>query len=49
MPDFHAGWWLCFTLDHDEAAAAARFLERFGQPPANILEQDGLLWLGPLP
>lgn len=38
-----------FTVDHDEDAAAARFVELYGQHPEQIIEQDGLLWVGPVP
>ncbi len=40
---------LCYTLDHNEDEAAAIFRQRFGVPPDHIVEQSGLLWLGPIP
>lgn len=40
---------LAFTLDHDEDDAARLFMQRYGQPPEHIIEQSGLLWLGPVP
>lgn len=39
--------WLCFTLDHDEAAALARFETLYQRRPAVIERRQGLLWLGP--
>ena len=41
--------YLAFTLDHDEAEASARFVDRFGAPPENIVEDGGNLLVGPLP
>ncbi len=38
----------CFTLDHDEIEAAAKFRKRFGYPPDEIYQEYGLLWLGPV-
>jgi hypothetical protein len=41
-------WYLCFSADHDEDLAAARFVSRFGYPPERIFEADGILHLGPV-
>jgi len=47
--DLHQHYWRGYTLDHDRAAAAQQFTERYGQPPAHIIEARGLLLLGPIP
>ena len=47
-PDNSGKWYQCFTLDHDEEIAAQAFEERYGYPPAEIFEDSGLLWLGPV-
>ena len=53
MSDERAGlvetFWMAVTLDEDEGEAAARFAERYGQPPELIVESYGILLLGPLP
>lgn len=41
-------YYLCFTLDTDENAAAARYQHKFGKPPEQVLEHAGLLRLGPV-
>lgn len=42
--------WLAFTGDHDEADAARRFEEKYGQPPARVFDGlGGLLLCGPVP
>lgn len=48
-PDLTAHHWRGFTLDHDEADAAAQFTARYGQPPEYIIEYKGNLLVGPLP
>uniref|UniRef100_A0A6M3LR28 Uncharacterized protein n=1 Tax=viral metagenome TaxID=1070528 RepID=A0A6M3LR28_9ZZZZ len=40
---------LAFSLDTHEDEAAARFAKRYGQPPEFIFEEQGNLWVGPLP
>ena len=40
--------YMCFTLDADEDQAAQIFKERHGYWPEQILEDKGLLWLGPI-
>jgi len=42
-------WYRGFTLDHDEADAAARFTQRYGRPPERIFEEHGILLVGPVP
>ena len=46
-PDVGANY-MCFTLDVDEDQAAMEFKERYGYWPEHILEEKGLLWLGPI-
>lgn len=48
-PDLHAAHYRCFTLDHNEDDAARIFQARYGQPPAYIIEDKGILWVGPVP
>lgn len=48
-PDPRGATWLGFTLDHDENAAAAAFLRRYGQAPRYVFENLGLLLVGPVP
>ena len=40
--------YMCFTLDVDEDQAAQAFNDRYGYWPEQILEDKGLLWLGPI-
>lgn len=40
---------LCFTPGHDRTDAEIAFEERYGQPPDQIHQALGLLWLGPIP
>ena len=40
--------YMCFTLDADEDQAAQAFKDRYGYWPEQILEDKGLLWLGPI-
>ena len=40
--------YICFTLDVDEDQAALDFKKRYGYWPEQILEEKGLLWLGPI-
>lgn len=40
---------LAFTAGTEAAQAAAAFEQRFGQPPAQIVEVTGRLWAGPVP
>ena len=47
--DLHAAYYLGFTLDHDEAAAAQTFAARFGAPPEYVVEDRGVLFVGPVP
>jgi hypothetical protein len=42
------GYWLCFSPDTPQEKAAARFLEKYGYPPREIILQRGLLWVGPV-
>jgi len=44
----HGANYMCFTLDVDEDQAAQEFKERYGYWPEQILEEKGLLWLGPI-
>lgn len=46
-PDPGANY-MCFTLDVDEDQAAQEFKDRYGYWPEQILEDKGLLWLGPI-
>lgn len=41
-------WW-GFSLDHDESAARASFVKRFGVAPAELHHAPGCLLVGPLP
>ena len=40
--------YMCFTIDVDEDQAAQEFKERYGYWPEQILEDKGMLWLGPI-
>jgi hypothetical protein len=42
------GYWLCFSPDTPQEKAAARFREKYGCPPREIILQRGLLWVGPV-
>jgi len=42
-------WWLAFTPDHEPTAAAARYIERTGAPPAYLVKTPTMLLVGPLP
>ena len=42
------GYWLCFSPDTPQEKAAARFREKYGYPPREIILQRGLLWVGPV-
>ena len=46
-PDPEASY-MCFTLDVDEDQAAQEFKKRYGHWPEHILEDKGMLWLGPI-
>ena len=46
-PDSEASY-MCFTLDVDEDQAAQEFKNRHGHWPEHILEDKGMLWLGPI-
>ena len=43
-----SGYWLCFSPDTPQEKAAARFREKYGYPPREIVLQRGLLWVGPV-
>ena len=43
-----SGYWLCFSPDTPQEKAAARFREKYGYPPREIILQRGLLWVGPV-
>ena len=54
--DFYAGppspgdrFFMAFTLDHDEGAAAVVFARRYGRPPEFVFESRGNLLCGPIP
>jgi hypothetical protein len=40
---------LCFTSDHDLTDAVRQFVEKYQQPPENVLYASGNLWVGPVP
>ena len=42
------GYWLCFSPDTPQEKAAARFREKYGYPPREVILQRGLLWVGPV-
>jgi hypothetical protein len=42
------GYWRGFTADHPLADAVARFRQRFGRDPEQVLQDRGILLLGPL-
>lgn len=48
-PDLTQGLWRGFTADHDEAEAAQSFEQRYGKPPEYIVEDRGVLFVGPIP
>lgn len=48
-PDTQDRYYRAFSLDHDEADAAVRFTQRYGQPPERIFESHGILLVGPVP
>lgn len=48
-PDPHAHYWRGFTRDTDEGEAARIFEQRYGQPPAFLIESKGILLAGPIP
>jgi hypothetical protein len=43
-----SGYWLCFSPDTPQEKAAARFREKYGYPPREVILQRGLLWVGPV-
>ena len=43
-----SGYWLCFSPDTPQEKAAARFREKYGYPPREVIPQRGLLWVGPV-
>ena len=43
-----SSYWLCFSPDTPQEKAAARFQEKYGYPPREIILQRGLLWVGPV-
>jgi hypothetical protein len=54
--DFYSGppdpgdrFFLAFTPDHNEDAAAGVFALRYGLPPDFVFESRGLLLCGPIP
>jgi hypothetical protein len=48
MPDLSQPH-LCFTKDHPREKAIGTFYDRFGAMPEHVVEDRGLLWLGPIP
>jgi hypothetical protein len=42
------GYWRGFTADHPLADAVARFRQRFGRDPEQVLQDRGILLLGPV-
>jgi hypothetical protein len=42
------GYWLCFSPDTPQEKAAARFREKYGYTPREVILQRGLLWVGPV-
>ena len=54
--DFYSGppdpgdrFFMAFSLDHDEGAAAVVFERRYGRNPEFVFESRGLLLAGPIP
>ncbi len=43
------GWWLAFDPDTPPAQARARFREKYGREPAEVIRAGALLLVGPLP
>ena len=41
-------YYLCFTLNHDKEDAVERFIKKFGEPPEIVLEDNTMLWVGPV-
>jgi hypothetical protein len=48
-PPLSSAFWLWFSRDEDPVTAAARFVERFHEPPAWTLARPDGWWVGPLP
>lgn len=48
-PDPGDRFFMAFTLDHDEGAAAVVFARRYGRPPEFVFESRGNLLVGPIP
>ena len=48
-PDPGDRFFMAFTLDHDEGAAAVVFLRRYGRNPEFVFESRGNLLVGPIP
>lgn len=42
------GWWLAFDPDTPPAQARARFREKYGHEPAEVLRAGALLLVGPI-
>jgi len=40
--------YLCFTLNYDKEDAVERFIKRFGEPPEVVVEDNTMLWVGPV-
>jgi hypothetical protein len=47
MPDLSLPH-LCFSVDHDRAAALAQFYTSFGHPALYAIVANGVLWVGPI-
>jgi hypothetical protein len=45
----HTRKWRGYTTDESEDEAAAKFTTRYGEPPEYIVEDGGVLWVGPIP
>jgi hypothetical protein len=43
-----AGWWLAFDPDTPAEVARWRFVERYGEEPAQLLRAGALLLVGPI-
>jgi hypothetical protein len=40
--------YLCFSINHDKEHAVERFIKRFGEPPKYVIEDNIVLWVGPI-
>jgi hypothetical protein len=48
LPALAGGYYRGFTADHPLADAVARFRQRFGRDPEQVLQDRGILLLGPV-